>query len=271
MCSPEKNCTFLLIMCIMLDNRWITIQSERENAMLSDNQLTIAVCDDNPKDLELIRDMIRPVLQREGISHGISCYTDGRSLLADIRSGKNFHILFLDVLMEELNGLELAALLRRQKKRVPIVFISVNREMALNGYEVSAVRYLAKPVDPNRFEEALLRCVDIWKTKKEILLPTEQGEYRISVSDIQFIEAFDRGIRINTEQKIIESRLKFREAESLLPLATFIRCHRSFLVNPDHIQCIQPYKFVLRTGQHIPVGKSRYPEIRREFIQYLSD
>ena len=130
---------------------------------------------------------------------------------------------------------------------------------------------LAKPVDPNRFEEALLHCVDIWKTKKEILLPTEQGESRISVSDIQFIEAFDRGIRINTEQKIIESRLKFREAESLLPLATFIRCHRSFLVNPDHIQCIQPYSFVLRTGQHIPVGKSRYPEIRREFIQYLSD
>lgn len=238
--------------------------------MLSDNQLTIALCDDNPKDLELIRDMIRPVLKREGIPHGISCYTDPKALLADIHSGKNFHILFLDVLMNELSGLELAALLRRQKKSVPIVFISVNREMALNGYEVSAVRYLAKPVDTHKFEEALLHCVDIWRTKKEILLPTEQGEYRISVSDILFIEAFDRGIRINTERETIESRLKFREAESLLPLAAFIQCHRSFLVNPDHIKCIRPYMFVLHTGQHIPVGKSRYPEIRRKFIQYLS-
>ena len=238
--------------------------------MLSVSKLTIAICDDTPQDLEHIHTLIHHHLKRGGISHHISSYHNTASLLADIRSGKTFHILFLDVLMDEMNGLEFAALLRRQQNTTPIVFMSVNQEFALSGYEVSAVRYLAKPVEPRKLDEALHRCLEIWNSKKEILLPTEQGEHRISVSDIQFIEAFDRGILVCMGSEIIECRMKFREAETLMPLAAFIQCHRSYLVNPDHIKTIRPYEFVLRSGQRIPVGKARYHEIRKQFIQYLS-
>lgn len=238
--------------------------------MPTDNQLTIAICDDAPADLNQIHEIITRILRKAGIHHSISAYESAASLLSDIRSDNQFHILFLDVMMKEQNGLDLAAQLRKQQNQVPIVFISANREMALYGYEVSAVRYLAKPIDEGKLEEALMYCVEEWQKQKEILLPTGWGQYRISVSDILFIEAFDRGIRVVLENETVESRLKFREAEMLLPMSSFIRCHRAFLVNPAFIKCLRPYEFILLNGQHIPVGKARYPEIRRKFVQYIS-
>lgn len=238
--------------------------------MINDNELTIALCDDAPGDLTVVHDMITHILNREGVVHMISCYDKTSDLLADIHCGVQFHILFLEVVMNELSGLELAAELRRQKNNIPIIFVSANRELALYGYEVSALRYLAKPVDEKKLEEALMYCVKDWQRQKEILLPTGTGQYRISASDILFIEAFDRGIRVVLKDETVESRLKFREAETLLPVSAFLRCHRAFLVNPAYIKSIRPYEFILLNGQHIPVGKSRYAEIRRKFIQYIS-
>ena len=108
--------------------------------------VSIAICDDEPKDLEEMETMTNELLEAEGISCGVSRFGDAGSLLSAAQGGENFDILLLDVIMENLNGIELAAALRKQGNDTAIVFISINREMALLGYEVSAVRYLATAV-----------------------------------------------------------------------------------------------------------------------------
>lgn len=108
--------------------------------------VSIAVCDDQANDLDEMETMTSELLEAEGISCGISRFEDAGSLLSAAQGGETFDILLLDVMMENLNGIELAAALRKQGNDTAIVFISINREMALLGYEVSAVRYLAKPV-----------------------------------------------------------------------------------------------------------------------------
>ena len=143
--------------------------------------------------------------------------------------------------------------------------------MALCGYEVSAVRYLAKPLDESKLKEALLYCYRIWQEKKEILLPTDMGKHRTSFSDIQYVEAFNRGTRFVLANETVESRLKFGEVEAMLPRSAFVLCHRAYIVNLSCIKFIRPYEFLLRSGENVPIGKGRYPAIRKKFIDYIAD
>ena len=233
--------------------------------------LRIAVCDDAEGDRLQIAGMAEQILQEAGILHSISKYESGKTLLADIHRGAQFQILLLDVMMDEMDGMELAAVLRKQKNKTAIMFISSNREMALCGYEVSAVRFLAKPVEMDKLKEALLYCCSTWQEKKEILLPTEHGQYRTSFADIQFVEAFDRGTRFFLAEEVLESRLKFSEVEAILPKPAFLLCHRAFIVNLACVKYIRNYEFALKSGKIVPIGKARYADARKKFVDYLAD
>ncbi len=235
------------------------------------DKLKIAICDDEKTYCEQITGMTRRILEKAEIPCSISVFEGGTSLLDAIHSGAFYHILLLDVVMSELDGMELAALLRSRKNPASIVFISGNLEMALRGYEVSATRFLAKPVEEKRLEEALLHCCDQWQEKKEILLPTDQGHYRTSFSEIQYVEAFDRRTRFVLAHEVVDTKLKFSEAEAMLPRRLFLQCHRAFLVNIDHIRRFRANEFELKSGVLVPISKHRYNDVSKRFFDYLAD
>ena len=238
--------------------------------MSTDQELRIAICDDEPACRGRIVEMTRQILTKSNISGGIIELCRGSALLDAMHSGIQFHILLLDVMMPEQDGMELAAVLRRQRQTIPIIFISSNREMALRGYEVSAVRFLAKPVEAEKLEEALLHCYRIWLEKREILLPTEQGQYRISFSDIEYAEAFERGTRFLVDGEAVLTKLKFSEVQTLLPQPPFLLCHRAYMVNSACIKRIRATAFELRSGAVIPISKHRYSEVSRRFSDYIT-
>ena len=239
--------------------------------MLTGCELKIAVCDDQERDREQITRMTKEVMHKAQISHSVSTYESGKALLEAIQKGARFQILLLDVMMDDMNGMELAAELRKQENKAFIIFISSNREMAMYGYEVSAVRYLSKPLQEEKLSEALMYCARRWQEKTEILLPTDQGQCRISVADIQFVEAFDRGTRFFLGGDALECRLKFGDAEAMLPKSSFLQCHRAFLVNLTWVKSIRNYEFVLKSGGVVPIGKNRYSEIYKKFLNYIAD
>lgn len=238
--------------------------------MPANARLQIAVVDDIEQDRVQIADMTKEILLGAKIPHSIDRYADGRSLLDHIRSGSKYNLLILDVMMDEMDGMELADELHRQGNHTTIIFISVNREMALYGYERDAVRYLAKPLERAKLEEALMRCYALWQERKEILLSTNQGQYRTSFADIQFVEAFDRGTRFYFASKTVECRMKFAEAEAWLPKPLFLCCHRAFIVNLSHVCAIRNYEFALHNGKIVPISKNRYGEIYKNFVDYIA-
>lgn len=239
--------------------------------MPTGRKLKIAVCDDAYSDRTQITQMTKHILQDADILFALTVYESSTALLNAIQGGAQFQILLLDVMMNEMDGMELAAELRKQNRDTAIIFISSNLEMAMRGYEVSAARYLAKPLGREKLKEALLYCHKHIQGKKEILLPTAQGQHRISLADIQYVEAFDRGTRFVLAERTVESRLKFSEAEKLLPSFAFLRCHRAYLVSLSCIVSIRRYEFTLKNGQTVPIGKGRYGEVHRRFVDYLSD
>lgn len=233
--------------------------------------VSIAICDDEPNDLAEMETITNELLEAEGISCSISRFGDAGSLLSAAQGGETFDILLLDVMMENLNGIELAQVLRRQGNDTAIVFISTNRDMALLGYEVSAVRYLAKPIQPKKLQEALLYCCRTYLMQKEILLPTTGGARRIPVSDIIYIEPWERGTRLILVDGECKTGSKISELERLLPKERFAFCHRTLLVNLTFIQVIRYCELTLKNGQVLPVSKYRQAQMKESFMRYLRE
>lgn len=244
----------------------------KEGALIPmESRINIAVCDDMHEDRTQIEIMTGEILASENIPCNITGYDSAKALLDGIHNGAQYNILLLDVMMDELNGIEFASILRAGEDNTDIIFISSNREMALCGYEVSAVRYLAKPLNEEKLKEALLHCYKKWKEKKEILIPTKQGLHRISVSDIQYVEAYDRGTRFVLDGEQMQCRFKMSEVETMLPETIFFQCHRGFIVNLTSIKGVRCYEFVLKNGHLVPIAKPRYNESYKKFVNYLAD
>lgn len=163
--------------------------------------LRIAVCDDEALDRAQIAQMAQEILRAEEIPAEIACFASAGALLHAIQTGGAFQILLLDVMMEGMDGMELAAALRAGQEEAAIVFISSNREMALRGYEVAAARYLAKPLDAEKLREALLHCCAAYLKPREIVLPTSEGQSKVNVRAIVYVEPWDRGVRLHFAHK----------------------------------------------------------------------
>lgn len=231
--------------------------------------VSIAICDDEPNDLNETENMTKELLEAKKITCGISKFGDAVSLLSSIENGEKFDILLLDVMMENLNGMELAAALRGQGNDAAIVFISTNREMALLGYEVSAVRYLEKPIQREKLQEALSYCCQTHLERKEILLPTADGQSRILISDLVYVEPWNRGTRLIMVSGECKTNAKISELGQMLPKERFAFCHRTLLVNFAFIQSIRYGELTLKNGQTLPVSKYRQTQIKESFLRYL--
>ncbi len=232
-------------------------------------QLSIAVCDDESADGREIECLTKEILQEEQIGCEISVYEDEAMLLDAIKNGRQFHILLLDVMMDRLDGMHLAAALRRRENDASIIFISANREMVMQGYVVAASRYLSKPVDRELLREALLFCSKKALAQKEILLQTKNGQSRILLSDILYIETWNRGVRLVLLDGATESGVRIAQMAQTLLSPPFVFCHRTILVNLSHVRHIRYCELELDSGDLLPVSKYGLAQVRKEMLDYL--
>lgn len=235
--------------------------------MKKKSELRIAVCDDDSMSREKHALMTGKILEEAGIEYAIFKYDSAQPLLEEIQAGEQFHILLLDVMMSEMDGMELATELRKQKNESEIIFISGDRETALRGYEVAAARYLTKPVMLERLKEAILFCYEKFKGEQEVVVLAAYGNFKIYLSDVRYVEAFDRGTRFYLRDDSIDTKLKLSEVEELLPSDKFVMCHRAFVVNMSEIKYVRRYEIELKDGEVIPVGRMRYTEVYEKFVE----
>lgn len=238
--------------------------------MPENSSLRIAVCDDDPTDRQQAAALTREIMTAKGLAVSLYTYENAQSLLAAIQGGEQFQILLLDVMMDGLDGMEFAAALRELGNSTAIIFMSTNREMALRGYEVSAARYLAKPLRREQLREALLYCCKAFE-KREILLPTAKGQRRVPLSDILYAEAMERVTKLALTDRAEELSIKFSALAALLPERQFAFCHRSYLVNLEHVAYIRSRELELSTGEVLPVSRYRLEELQKQFVSYLRD
>ena len=234
---------------------------------MSENVLRIAICDDDIMSRETNALMTQKVLEDAGIRYETAMFKSANELLDEIQKGTEFQILLLDVMMNEMDGMELATELRKHKSDAEIIFISGDRDTALRGYEVAAARYLIKPVMLERLKEALMFCYERHCESLDYIVLPVDGNYKLYLSEISYVEAFDRGTRFYLQDQVLDTKLKISEVEALLPADTFILCHRAFIVNVKEIRAVRRYEIEMKDGSVVPVSRIRYPEVCESFVK----
>ena len=232
----------------------------------------IAICDDEISDLQHNIQLTESIMAKAGLPCSIAAYESSQTLLSDIQTGRHFDLLLLDVLMGELDGMALAAVLKKYPDTPNVVFISTDREMAMQGYRVDAKRYLPKPLDPELLREALLHCYEETrrqlKSRNQLMLPTATGHTRVSLQDIHYAETWGRGIRISLPTGQLELRMRLSELAAQLP-EWFVYCHRTILVNLDYVSGNSQGTLELRGGGTLPVSRQRMAEIQQKLLDLL--
>lgn len=231
----------------------------------------IGLCDDEPALLEELARLVGAAARQEGIEAELECFSSCEALLKRLETeDEGLQLVFLDVLMEGLNGMALARRLRQLGSRVMIVFVSGSREFALQGYEVQAARYLAKPVDPALLQEALHYCYSAGAAQ-ELVVQRHGVCTRVPLEEIVYAEVSGRGtllwLRSGESRPLTE---KISQLEQRLPSSLFVRSHQSYLVNLQQVQSIRRYVMTLRSGRTLPVSKQNYNLVRAKLVEYLT-
>ncbi len=232
--------------------------------------MKIAVCDDDKRDIARIKKLVKAYDADNNIVLSISEYESGSELLKAISNGENVDIIFLDINMDDMDGLSVAKRIREIDDDVPIILVTAFMNYALDGYKVKASRFLIKDDLDKTFDECMDDiCKDIRKKSKTIAFNCVEGEMRLKASDIILIETSGHKNLIKLKNETYQIYEKLDGLEEMLKGYGFLRTHNSFLVNMAHIRGINSYVLTLDDGRQLPVPKARYKQVRQEYTLFL--
>lgn len=231
--------------------------------------LSIVVCDDSETDLQYITGMVNDWAMQGRIPVSVRTFTSAESFLFHYSENNDYDILLLDVEMGKLNGIDLAKQLRARNSRAQIVFITGYPDFIAEGYEVSALHYLMKPVSSEKLAEVLNRASDLsQKERPYLLVSSERETIRIFFDDIYYAESQGHYMLIYTQQMQYRVRMTVWGLLEKLDEG-FYRCSRSFVVSLRHVCRITKGEIFLENQVSLPLGRGQYDEINKAMIHYL--
>ena len=231
--------------------------------------LSIAVCDDNETDLQYVTGMVNTWAMQERIPVSVRTFPSAEAFLFHYAENKDYDILLLDVEMGNLNGIDLAKKIRAGNDRVQIVFVTGYPDFMAEGYEVSALHYLMKPVKLEKLAEVLNRAAALSQKERPYLLVSSEREMiRIFFDDIYYAESEGHYMIVHTKQAQYRVRMTVSGLMDALDEG-FYRCGRSFVVSLRHICRITKSEIFLENQVALPLGRGQYDEINKRMIRYL--
>lgn len=212
--------------------------------------------------------MVSDFFRKKNREISLRMFSSGEELLS---YNGQIDILFLDIQMKDMDGMETARRLRADQFRGFLVFITVLKEMVFQSFEVQAYDYLVKPVDDKQFEKTMDRLYASMQNASEDSLLVQKGyEGRIIPKDeIVFCEIIDRKIYLNLASgEVVDYYERIENLETKLD-NRFYRCHRSYLINLKHLKGYKNGTACMDNGKEIPVSRLRSKEFSGVVLQYM--
>lgn len=226
----------------------------------------IAICDDDAAQAGQLKSIAAQWAEAVGANCRIDCFGSAEAFWFAYKGDESFDILLLDVEMKDMDGIQLAKLLRAEGCKAEIVFITSHFEFMGEGYEVDALHYLIKPVDTDKLSAVLTRAADKLATEPSFVMIACEGDtIRLYEADILYAESFLHDLAIYTEAKQYRAKENISAFAQRLS-ADFFRTHRSYLVNLKAVVRISRTSVTLKNGAELPLARGKYDEINRAFI-----
>lgn len=233
--------------------------------------IKFAICDDEPYMAQEIANQLSRYMNGKQItSYCVSSFQNGCSLL---ESDCNFDIVFLDIQMEHLNGMETAKMLRQRKNHSLLIFVTVLKECVFDAFEVEAFDYLVKPFDSGHFKRTMDRIIKSIRQRetKSIVIRRGTSCDIILLPEIVYFEVQGRKIYIHQRSgKITDYYDKLDDLAQRID-GRFFRCHRSYLVNIEYVRGCNAGQVILSQGNKIPVSRLRERDLTQALLRYMKE
>ncbi len=231
--------------------------------------LHIAIVEDTPSEAQRLESYIQRFSQEKGEALRHTRYENADAFLREYRS--QYDIVFMDIEMPGVNGMDAARQLREKDPSVILIFVTHLSQYAINGYEVDALDYIVKPIGYPAFALKLKRAVTRRRgaREEEITLSTNTGPLRLRASALKYVEIYKHHIVYYTELGEYKAYGVLKDVEAVLPKAQFFRCGGSYIVNLRHVMAVSGME-VLVDGRAIPISRARKKELVAELNRYFS-
>ena len=230
--------------------------------------IQIVLVDDEQIQLDYMQQMIDKAAEELEMPVMIHQFLSGESFLFALEDHLDWNIAFLDIEMHQLNGMEVARVVRQKAPTLSLVFATAYAEYAVEGYEVQALDYLLKPINPAKVKKVLSRYLVSQPEKKSYIIVEVDGEQlRIELDDILYVEANKRAVVIHGISKEYSAKLSLADFARFLD-SRFVQTHRSYYVNLKFITHLHKQDVQLSNGETIPLSRRLAKEVQAAFIEF---
>ena len=228
--------------------------------------MQITICDDEVSMVHILEEKIKRLLPDAVIEK----YLSGEELIA---SGSKPDILFLDIQMPGIDGMETAKRFRQDNEDMILIFVTAAEEYVFQAFDVGAFHYLVKPFSDEKFKQVVTKAIHTVKRssrleedKKYIMVQTAGSHIKIFLRDIVYAEVYNRKVIIHTRNTDIEYYGKLQELSDTVG-TDFFRTHRAYLVNFRYVQKYDANCVTMENGTAL-MAKQNYPEFVRRYLKY---
>lgn len=228
----------------------------------------VAVVDDEAIQIETMTRLIQQAEKEKQLSIEIHSFSSGEEWLFELEDHKEVEMIFLDIEMKQVDGLEVAKKIREKDSQMTIVFVTGFAEYAVQGYEVEALDYLLKPIELEKIVQVFERHLTKKPEKSDwITLETDQGILKLALDEIIYIEANKRQCEIHLTDEIVTVNKRLKDVAEEMNEA-FIQTHRSYVVNVKHINRLMKTDVECSNKDRVPVSRRLAKEVQEKFVDF---
>lgn len=232
-------------------------------------KMRIALCDDNMDWLNTEKQYIDSLNDSSLI---YDTFKSGETLIDEYKKkGNIYDIIFLDMEMNRLDGINTANMIRSMDRRVLIIFVTSHKKYMQKSFECLPFRFLLKPLDFKEFKSVLLKAINSLEDDRQALSFTEGRDIvRVLYEDILFIQSIDHRLCIKTGDKVYQTyTFNLAEVQERLSDNRFVKVHKSYIVNISYIEKISNKDITLRGYSHpISIGSPYMKDLKRKAMLF---
>lgn len=241
-------------------------EKNEQTAYFGGKMLNIAILEDVEKEKNKLLDYITRYLFEQKKEFRHKWFSSSESLLDNYSA--HYDIIFMDIELPGMNGMKAAKRLREFDAEVPIIFVTNIAQYASKGYSVDALDFIIKPITYDNFSLAMTRALERIEQKDETYITalTQDGFFKMNVSQIKYVEVFNHSVVYHMTDKTIKTYGSLKDVEDKLVDSGFFKCSRCYLVNIKHVTALNGLTAVLG-NEELQISRLR----RKDFLSAIAN
>ena len=231
--------------------------------------INIAIIEDDDISAKTLQDYLAYYQKQNNVQFNIKRFCDAVSFLSEYRS--LYDIIFMDIELPNLNGMDAALKLREFDKESVLIFVTNMAQFAVKGYEAGALDFMVKPINYQDFSLKMSKAINIVKTNAEIELVIARldGFIRLSTKKIMYIEVTGHKLCYHTSEGDFIASGSLSKLEKKLKPYNFMRCNSCYLVNPKYIKSVQNYDLLMINGDVLKISRPKKKQFMTDLANWL--